>query len=197
LNVRGSLPPVVFPVALLVSGCATVLSGTSQKVNVTTLPPGAACTMTRDGTVLGSIAATPGTLEIGKGSGYLRLTCTKQGYLDAEVTAVSHYNTSTLWNHAGFGIIGLGVDSASGAMYHYVPDVRVQMIDEEFDSEASRDATYYGIASIAEVEARGARVAVTKGCYSDCDASLRAFDAALAAKLAEIENKRRTAKVKQ
>lgn len=168
---------LLFPVILALAGCATMFSGTSQKITVATTPAGAACTLTRDGVAVGSIAATPGTLEVGKGSGYLKITCTKAGYLDAVVTAVSHYNTSTLWNHAGFGIIGLGVDAGSGAMYHYVPDVAITMIDEEFDSEASRDATFYGIRRIAEVEHRNSPD--------------------LAARLAEIEKKRLAAKVKR
>jgi hypothetical protein len=183
--------------ALLLAGCATVLSGTNQKITVATAPPGAACTLTRDGTTVGTIAATPGTLEVGKGSGHLKITCVKAGYLDAVVTAVSHYNTSTLWNGAGFGIIGLGVDAGTGAMYHYVPDVAIQMIEEEFDSEASRDATFYGIARITEVEAKGAREAVNRSCRTDCDAALRAFDASLAARLATLEQKRLAAKVKK
>jgi hypothetical protein len=189
---RAALLPV-----LLLAGCATMFSGTSQKLTVTTVPPGAGCTLLRDGFPIGTIIATPGTLEVAKGSGHLKITCAKAGYLDAVVTAVSHYNTSTLWNGAGFGIIGLGVDAGTGAMYHYVPEVTIQMIAEEFDSEASRDATFYGIARITEVEAKGARETLSRSCRSDCEESLRSFDASLAQRLADLDRKRLAAKVKK
>ena len=197
LTMRWLLLPVILPAALLVSGCATVIAGTNQTLTVNSVPQGATCRLTRDGTEVATIASTPGTLALGKSSGYLRVVCAKPGYLDAVVTMVSHVHTSTFWNNAGFGIIGLGVDSASGAMYHYVPELTVNLIDEEFESEASRDATFYGITRITQVEGKGAREAALRGCLADCNAMARALDAALDARLADIEKKRLAAKVKK
>lgn len=183
--------------SFLLCGCATVLTGTSQQIRVATEPPGAACTATRNGEVVATLAATPGAFEVGKGVGHVKIACRKPGYLEAVATAASHLNTSTLWNHAGPGIIGLGVDSASGAMYRYAGVVELRMVSEEFESEAERDATFYGLARIAEVEAKGERDAVWRACRADCDAALRDFDAALAAKLARLEQQRLSAKVKR
>lgn len=51
---------------LLLSGCATIIEGTGQSINVTTAPPGANCTIDRAGARLGQVSPTPGTLRIDK-----------------------------------------------------------------------------------------------------------------------------------
>ncbi|APV51275.1 hypothetical protein BWI17_17245 [Betaproteobacteria bacterium GR16-43] len=179
----------------MLPGCATVLSGTNQTLNITSAPPGASCRITRDGLPIGTIAATPGKLEVGKGAGHVKIACIKPDYIESVVTLPSHYQTSTFWNNAGPGIIGLGVDAASGAMYQYVPDVTVHLVSAEFTSLESRDATFYAMRQIAIQEAKLLKTNAWRGCVADCEAKEKAVVEGLAQRLADLETMKATTRI--
>ena len=46
-------------VALALTGCASIISGTSQTITINSNPPGAQCNLLREGLVIGSVT-TPG-----------------------------------------------------------------------------------------------------------------------------------------
>lgn len=68
----------------LTGGCATVLRGVSQDVQIATDPAGAACELrAKDGKVVDEIPVTPGYVRVRKGlEGYV-VACRREGYLDA------------------------------------------------------------------------------------------------------------------
>jgi hypothetical protein len=66
---------ILAAVSIGLAACAA----TTQDIAIQTVPPGAGCTVSRDGANLGQIS-TPGSIKIAKGNGELTLTCEKSGY---------------------------------------------------------------------------------------------------------------------
>ena len=68
----------------LSGGCATILRGVSQDVQIATDPAGAACELRgKDGKVVDAIDITPGYVRIRKGLEAYTVACRRKGYLDA------------------------------------------------------------------------------------------------------------------
>jgi PEGA domain len=121
---------VAFGTAL--TGCATVFEGTSQEVSVVTNPPGASCTINRQGMAVGSIAATPATVNIRKSKYDIMITCSKPGYENANYLNHSG-TTSTIAANVAADILLTGglssiVDSADGADNKYDSVVNLTLL---------------------------------------------------------------------
>ena len=115
-------------VALLLAGCATIVKGTSQAVSVSTPgAPGAQCTLTSSA-VGSKVVVTPATLTLDKGSDNIAVVCRKACFQDATGIIASNTETMTAGNVIAGGIIGLGVDAATGAMNKYNVDNQYTMV---------------------------------------------------------------------
>ena len=117
---------LVSPLVLL-SACATVMSGTSQTVTVSTNPPAATCTLDRVGQRVGAVPLTPGSVRLDKSKNDLSVTCSKEGYQTASVTRASSFNGATFGNIIAGGVIGVIVDASSGANFNYPSDIRLDL----------------------------------------------------------------------
>jgi ABC-type Fe3+-hydroxamate transport system substrate-binding protein len=108
----------VAAMGVALSGCATIIEGTTQSVSVNTTPEeGAQCTLTNSqGTWY---ATSPGSTSVHKTKTELDVTCMKPGFQPGHVVAMSHFGATTAANVIAGGVIGVGVDAASGANYHY------------------------------------------------------------------------------
>ena len=58
----------------------------------------------------------------------MTVTCKKDGYQDAEVTVPAKFNAVTAGNILAGGLIGIGVDAASGANYGYAENTEVPLV---------------------------------------------------------------------
>lgn len=107
--------------ALLLAACATITKGTTQIVAIDTPGvPGATCTIqTQSGP---ETVVTPGSVTLSKGSSALPIQCAKECYVNGASIIPSGTEAMTAGNVIFGGVIGLGVDAASGAMNKY-PDV--------------------------------------------------------------------------
>jgi hypothetical protein len=107
--------------AFLVSGCATVTRGTEDVLEVRTDPPGAQV-QTSNGY---SCTSTPCNLRMPRRSEFV-LTATKAGCRPAQVNVTHRTADAGAAGVAGNvlvgGIIGLGVDAATGASQELVPN---------------------------------------------------------------------------
>lgn len=195
-----------FPYALLVvlalstspflGGCATLVKGSSQSVNVNTEPAGATCTLTRKGKQIAVINPTPGTVNVDKSKDALAVSCTKPSYLESAGTIPSHFHPMTFGNILFGGLIGVAIDAGSGAMNEYEPSVTLTMIPAEFPSDRERDAFFDNMKSDFLVQSDQVVARIKEKCQgSGCDSQLKAAASAKEAKLAEIETKRLLAKV--
>ena len=114
----------------LLNGCASIVSGTDQKVSFDSEPAGA--TVSVAGKKLGT---TPITTAIDKDKN-LSLTFDKEGY-KRHTTQLSTNLNSWFWgNIVVGGFLGSTTDSASGAMYQYSPDQYFVTLTPENRSDA-------------------------------------------------------------
>jgi len=115
---------------LCLSGCASIIDGRSENIMVNTNPAGASCSFTRNSESLGTISPTPGSLYIDKTKYDIVIKCSKPGYDDATYINKSGSDGATWGNIVAGGLIGWGIDSASGADNHYDTPVNITMSKE-------------------------------------------------------------------
>jgi hypothetical protein len=122
-------------VCITSSGCVSVFEGTSQDISINTNPPGATCSLERDGKSIGSVVNTPATATVRKSKYDITIKCDKPGYETA--TYINHSGVSStiaanvavdLLLTAGISSI---VDSANGADNKYEPVVNLSMVPFE------------------------------------------------------------------
>lgn len=112
------------------SGCATVIEGGDQVINVSTSgceEHGAMqCVATNDDG--SSVLTAPASVSVDKDKDALVISCkSKNGKATGEVIIDSKYEAWNAGNLLVGGIIGIGVDAATGAMWKYPSAVVVPM----------------------------------------------------------------------
>lgn len=95
---------------LLVVGCASIMTGTSQQVSFASDPSGAKVDIQPSGFQ----GTTPFTVDLKKGRGYIA-TARKEGYEKAVQSIGTTFNGWFIGNILLGGIIGMIVDLADGA----------------------------------------------------------------------------------
>lgn len=117
---------------LLLSGCATVFSGTTQKIKMNVVDTtdnhslnSVACTITDSSGARHVLTQNPGTIQINRKSGTLAVLCKKPGYQNSQTTIQDGFNGVTLINILMWP--GLIVDGLSGAYKKYPSDFIVPM----------------------------------------------------------------------
>ena len=109
-----------------VSGCATLVEGTTQSVSVSTSPvQGSQCALINSqGTWY---VTTPGSVVVNRTKSDLDISCNKDGYQPGHVVAVSHFAKTTAANVILGGAVGVAVDMASGANFYYDSPISVPL----------------------------------------------------------------------
>lgn len=122
-----------------VSGCATIVQGTTETVSVNTVPEeGASCTLQNsEGTWY---VTTPGSTTVHKTKNDLSVDCQKAGFAPGHIVATSHFGGTTAGNILAGGVIGLGIDAASGANYYYDNPISVSLGEHATTSAAPSSA---------------------------------------------------------
>jgi hypothetical protein len=120
---------MILAFALVLVGCATITKGTTQTIAVDTPGvAGATCTIQTQSGPRG--LTTPGNVVLDKGSSPLPIQCTKECYTIGSSIIPSNTETMAAGNVLLGGIIGLGVDAATGAMNKYPDIVTVAMMPD-------------------------------------------------------------------
>jgi hypothetical protein len=113
-------------IGLAMSGCASIVKGTSQSIAITTPPTaGANCVLSSpqgNWTVV-----SPGTVMLEKSKNDVQIRCTKAGFQDGVAVIPSNFQGWTVGNIVFGGLIGLGVDAATGAINEYPNAFQVPM----------------------------------------------------------------------
>mgnify|MGYP005806467189 CR=1 FL=1 len=99
-------------------GCASIVSGQNQPVTVEAPNcEGATCKLMNDkGTWF---VKAPGSVTVSRAYGDLTATCSKEGFGAATSTVASSTKAMAAGNIVFGGLIGVGVDVATGAAYDY------------------------------------------------------------------------------
>ena len=127
MHIRNSM--IIIAIASL-SGCATIVGGTSQDIAVATQNNGTAvdrahCLLSND---RGHWEInTPGTTSVHRSYGNLTIKCQKNGLPDGMVTVNSTTKGAVAGNILLGGGLGAGVDVANGAAFEYPSSISVEM----------------------------------------------------------------------
>jgi len=117
---KGHLSYITLFTLLLVSvfgsGCATIIHGTTQNIPVSSVPTGAKVTVDQS-----TAYTTPTVLELARGENH-NLQVSLEGYHTEAMTLQSVTSGAVMGNLIAGGLIGWGVDAASGAQYRLVPE---------------------------------------------------------------------------
>lgn len=113
--------------AVVLPGCSSILSGTSDTISFDSNPPGADCQLVRDGNIIGNVK-TPGAVVVQKTKDDIHVTCKKAGYQEATGHLTSEIQAETWGNIILGGGIGWAIDSASGADNDYADHITITMV---------------------------------------------------------------------
>jgi hypothetical protein len=113
------------------SGCSSIIEGTSQEILVNSNPSGADCEFVREGNVIARVVQTPGGVTIKKTKHDITLKCHKDGYQEASYLNHSGAAGATFGNIILGGGIGWAIDSASGADNKYDGVVNITLIPNQ------------------------------------------------------------------
>ncbi|NDE89928.1 MAG: hypothetical protein EB059_02130 [Alphaproteobacteria bacterium] len=122
---------IIAALALLLSGCSSIIEGTSQEVMVNTTPDKAQCDLVREGVTIASINSTPASTTIKKDKHDITIKCNKAGYQEATYFNKSDAAGATVGNIILGGGIGWAIDSASGADNKYTSPVNMTLVPAE------------------------------------------------------------------
>ncbi len=99
-----------------ISGCATIINGTTQRIPVSSDPSGVTITVEN-----GTKYKTPATVELSRKENHT-LQFSLDGYESETVQLESVTSGAVMGNILAGGLIGWGVDAASGGQYRLVPE---------------------------------------------------------------------------
>lgn len=193
--IRGAL--VAVSVTLL-GACSTLVEGSDQSVTVMTDPSGASCRLESKNGIVGVVNPTPGSVVLSKSKENVSVLCEKEGYQPSAGTLASSFEGMTFGNVIFGGIIGVGIDAASGAMNKYPASVTVQLAPLSFPSTAARDAFFDQKIASLRVQHERTKATTAAQCSSDeatCKSRLAALDRVLDADVADLELKRVNSRV--
>jgi len=116
--------------SLLATGCASVVNGHVQSVSVTTRNQsepvtGAQCSLLNDKGMW--YVTTPGSVSVQRSFGALTVACTMAGQPPGTATATSATTAAVFGNVLVGGVIGAGIDVATGAAYDCPNVIAVEM----------------------------------------------------------------------
>lgn len=105
-------------IAVGVAGCASITSGTTQSINISSTPDEADCVLFREGKQIATVR-TPAPVTVSRTSKAIRVVCNKPGYNAGESALDAQMEAATMGNLILGGAVGLVVDAASGASQRY------------------------------------------------------------------------------
>lgn len=119
-----------------VSGCASIVKGQSQTIAITTPPTtGANCVLT-SGKNNWSVVS-PGTVTVQRSKENVQIRCNKEGWQEGFSTIPSTFEGWTVGNVLIGGVVGLGIDAATGAINQYPTAFQVPMYQVPANPTAS------------------------------------------------------------
>ncbi len=199
-NYVGYIKHVLLFGLLGLSACASIVSGTTQSVLVNTEPTQASCTLTRDGTVIAVLNPTPHSVKLEKSKNAVFIECSKDGFFDQSAVLDSSFQGMTFGNIIFGGIIGVGVDAASGAMNKYPESITVLLSPTSFESETDRDEFFKMRREFLVSENERRIASIREDCLPDsrrqCEKDVKELEEALSEELRLHESRRLSAEIR-
>ena len=129
--------------ALALTGCASIINGSTQPVAIQSVPDGATVSVTNSAGVKVHNGTTPLTVTLNRGAGYFKsesytIVVEKDGFERKEMTITGTVNGWYIGNILFGGVIGmLAVDPATGAMYS-LPDTVNATLENSAPAKAAQ-----------------------------------------------------------
>ncbi|MEM7188885.1 MAG: hypothetical protein AAF439_04670 [Pseudomonadota bacterium] len=112
--------------ALAVSGCATVVDGTTQLIQLETNVEGSSCSIFQDGAKIKTDVPLPGTVELDRRMSDLILDCQAEGYEPVKMALVAGGNPLSVVGHMTSSLlVGGALDAALGGVGEYQNQARI------------------------------------------------------------------------
>jgi hypothetical protein len=143
-GVRVSLVAMMCGVGSLGGGCGSIVHGSSQNINLNTNPQGATVNISN-----GMTFTTPSQVKLERNKDYI-LTFSKDGYATQNVPLNSVLSGWLAGNIIFGGIIGGGIDLATGAAYTLTPEQFIITLQPLRSGEVAAPATAPASMSIEE-----------------------------------------------
>lgn len=109
------------------SGCSSIIEGTSQELVINTSPENCDCALEREGQIIGRVTETPGGITVKKTKHDITVICKKKGYETAKYFNKSEVAGATVANVILGGGIGWAIDSANGADNKYTTPMNITL----------------------------------------------------------------------
>ncbi|MCU7613480.1 PEGA domain-containing protein [Chryseobacterium sp. GMJ5] len=113
---KKKLSIALLSVTLSFTSCATIFTGTKDSISFNSQPEGAK--VMHKGI---EKCTTPCTADIQRSLSKQMITFEKEGYKSEEVKLVKNFNAVSLLNILLGGVIGIGIDAATGSLTKYSP----------------------------------------------------------------------------
>ena len=111
---------------ILLGGCATITQGTTQLVQINSAPQGADCRLTREGQLLTNVK-TPQSVTVPRSVHNVNVACQLPDGRKGHAVLKTTLTPMVAGNILIGGVIGAGVDAASGAMNEYPNAITVNV----------------------------------------------------------------------
>lgn len=111
----------------LLTGCASIVNGTHQSVNIDTYPASEATCSLSNNEGKWYVYNTPQSVAVHRSSTGMDIHCQKKGYRDANKSVESSIKPIFFGNILFGGIIGVVVDIVDGAAFGYPKYIQVPM----------------------------------------------------------------------
>ena len=120
---KGQFVVLVFAifVGVLVSGCATIFKGSSQKIVINSTPAEANISIKNNGGVEVFTGKTPSTVKLSKKHEYV-VTIQLKGYKESVIQVTQTLEGWFLGNILCGGVVGIIIDAVDGAMWDLEPE---------------------------------------------------------------------------
>lgn len=182
---------------LVISGCATIVNGSSQNLSVLTDPAGASCVFRREGEVIGVVNPSPGTLSISKSRHRIDVRCQKDGYAEVSGNLGSTFQAAALGNILLGGLIGAIADASSGAATDYPKEISLTLTSLTFSGAGERDRFFADRRLAVRAEAKAARDGLAQPCSdTPCRTAQGRVDDEERAALARIDAEFQSSRIK-
>lgn len=116
-----------YTLSCLLTGCASIVSGTSQKIMVETPPTTQATCSFKNDQGVWFLTSTPGSVIVHRSNASLLVNCKKKGYRESQQSIHSIAKNLVAGNLLFGGIVGTVVDMQDGAAFEYPSQIRVPM----------------------------------------------------------------------
>ena len=128
----------ILVLGLVLTGCASTMSGNQQPVTLSSNVTGASCILTNE---KGSWSLqTPGSAVVTNSRENLSVRCEKSGYQSAVVSVPSKHKDSATWGNVVLGGgIGYIWDRKTGAAFIYPSTINLTLIKDESSTSSKQE----------------------------------------------------------